>query len=256
METFVCKLIPGRETMTDAYFEERKETLNNDIPQFNTNPPTLSADESPWGAEIGSGIVGVYKSMARSNSAYYMVARAPADLAWAEAGDNKEKQLVAENMSIRNTKRLAKAAARSLGLQVVQIEDVLAKVSDPENVAKPLLAVQGPEMYKNKKVVYAGPYNGVSVFHVSSGINKSDIPTQTGKNTGNFRAYKQHQTQEFVWEKQMGEEHPELKDGLYKQVDAEFIRDIKERGWEQEGVDTRLHLIPVLVKLSNPNLKR
>ena len=48
--------------------------------------------------------------------------------------------------------------------------------------------------------------------------------------------------------------HKDLAPGVHYQVDKPFLRAMQKNGWKREN--ERSHMIPVLVKITNPELER
>ena len=221
MSTVIAKLIPGTRSLNDSFFDGKEDKLDKAVPQFSDNP-YKGHDNSPWSAEIGSdGFLGVYKTQKGRKADYYMVAK---------------------TASKRNSQRAIYAAARSLGLDVKGTEDFSAYVSQPY-IAKPTIAECHPICGQGKTAIYEGPYNGISIFDVVG----QDIPTQTEKNK--TPGYGNYNESGFVWEGK-SKTHPDLRQDLFREVD---LNEMKKLGWKQ-GEHT--HMIPVLVKLGNPDLNK
>lgn len=111
--------------------------------------------------------------------------------------------------------------------------------------------------------VTANPYDGIAVFNMGGKGLGHGLPASTGRaKTTNLRqlsaAEKQERMREFTWEgktvnsEMLTDLHPEA----FRQIDAQFLNSMKELGWRQEGLVDREYLVPVAVKLPNPDIKR
>jgi hypothetical protein len=108
--------------------------------------------------------------------------------------------------------------------------------------------------------VIASPYDGIAIFKMNNSGIGDGLPATTGR-TGatipaNFQLEEKRQ-RGFTWEQQAHlKNHPDLHPSAFRRVDESFLRAMRSLGWKQEGVVDREYLVPVAVKISNPELKR
>lgn len=112
-------------------------------------------------------------------------------------------------------------------------------------------------------LVYAGPYEGVAMFNMDGKGKGIGLPANTGRNQQgldpNTRVDYKKRSKGITWE---GKDlrnpiHPDLHPDAFNPVNSEVFLDQMERmGWSQRGTDTRHTLIPVNVKIFNPEIAR
>jgi hypothetical protein len=112
--------------------------------------------------------------------------------------------------------------------------------------------------------ITAGPYDGVFAFPIGNVRGEhGGFPTSTGQKDPNSRSKQmggdsvlQKRARQAMWEgKVQGEKvHRDLHPEAYHPMNREFENSLVKLGWNRADKSTRL--IPVLLKLSNPDLKR
>jgi len=111
-------------------------------------------------------------------------------------------------------------------------------------------------------MVDAGPYNGLTLFKLKNGVvgpglpntTKSTRPSEVGQIGSTDKA--KRRARGFTWEGKDGHSHPDLHPERHTEVNDEFLEAMSNLGWDQRGVHTHFTLVPVVVKLSNPDIKR
>ena len=191
----------------------------------------------------------------------------------------------------RNTARLAYCAAKILNVKLEKkIEDIRAHTK-AAYIARPFLGVsfagisqpsssienlvwKGQEKValfhkarsarrlQNIALVYAGPYNGLTIFKLNKSINVTGMPgTTKTRPDKDLRAKVSTETLKrrargFTWDGKQALSHPMLHPKKFDEVDDNFLKVMKNLGWQQEGVKNRYVLVPIIVKLANPELER
>ncbi len=190
----------------------------------------------------------------------------------------------AKQIAKRNTRRVAYSTAYALNVQIDAEPDVPAFVSelfiaeprratghmtamsslkqsshDGDNVVAVFHDIVPSSISQRMTMVYAGLYHGIEMFKMDN--NGLDIgrPASTGRNLDNALASDstmQQRCKGVVWEGRMDDHHPELHPNAYGKINGSFLKEMGQLGWRQEGVANRQTLIPVLLKISNFDLKR
>lgn len=195
-----------------------------------------------------------------------------------------------KNIARRNAERLAYCAARAVGCDILKEPDVSA-FTPHSYIAQPYRAtprvglcqtvssiepiswggkrhaavyhkVRSMNRSQESCFVTAGPYDGVTIFNMRGKTTGLGVPVSTGIRNRNVDASKvneeemEKRARGFTWEKQTSAYHPELLPGKHARVDDEYLEKMKQLGWKQKGINNRTTLIPVIVKLSNPEIKR
>lgn len=191
----------------------------------------------------------------------------------------------------RNAERLAYQVARSLGVRIQHVEDACAikpesHISKPWVAAPPLghrqtvTAIKPVTFRKKNRVavyhklrptnegsdvtfVHAGPYDGIVMFKMRSQGKGFALPTNTAKNVDSSKLTPlteedaRRRARGITWDGKKDSLHlPDLHPDAYHKVDDHFLKSMREIGWLQEGTDNRVYLLPVVVKVFNPELKR
>ena len=192
----------------------------------------------------------------------------------------------------RNAERIAYNVARAYSVPIAHTVDVSAYKKN-ESSAQPMRAEPPkchrqalstirvlPQGYKGKECVgifhgvrpvaetndicfvCASPYDGIAIFNMNGNGIGHGLPASTGRSSNeSTRELSQKEINQRVrgitWEgKDQLKLHPDLHPDAFKKVDSEFLQSMKELGWKQEGTDNREYLVPVALKLGNPELKR
>lgn len=109
---------------------------------------------------------------------------------------------------------------------------------------------------------YVSPYDGIVRFHMNGSATGLALPSATGKtrdsskiNPNDHKDEIQHRAiqSSIIWEGETPN-HIDLAPGVHHLVDKQFLRSMQQSGWKREN--ERTHMIPVLVKISNAELKR
>ena len=250
-------------------------------------------DRTAWAPELGEegSLVGVY-SATRDNGRgndYYLVVRAGANKACRQLKDHllqnkmtfgelirNQKFHDTKNLAKRNAYRLLYNAANALGVKVAGLKD---PTSVPEGVAHPFRAE--PEYmqrcstiermdhdgrdcvgiysnvvpmedvnssYDGNVFIFAHPYEGIYMYPFNNKGRGKALPVDTGR-TGNYSG-EDGPYNGFV----NGKDHPELREGTFYPVNHDFEDSLVAAGWDRRH--RRKHLVPVVVKMSDPRKKR
>jgi hypothetical protein len=189
----------------------------------------------------------------------------------------------AKYIAVRNAERLAYSTAKTLGVGISTIPDSNA-FTELSYIARPFKAVPvngccvlfstlAPTSFKGKpciglfnsvtpstKVsdehfVNAGPLNGITVFNMHSDAVGRAIPLTTKMLSTSDQSSSPSMNKKMkdciVYE---GKKLPIFP--IQSKVNNEFLKEMTKMGWKQEGVDNRKSFIPVLVKISNPKIKK
>ena len=108
-------------------------------------------------------------------------------------------------------------------------------------------------------IVYAGPFHGIERFKINNTAKDIGFPASTGRNHKLGKVSEKtlrERSKGVVWEQRIGNSHPDVHPGRFGKIDGKFLNEMKELGWKQDGIDNRSTFIPVLIKISNPELKR
>lgn len=308
----VCKINDPENELTDDTFRGKEALLAKEIPQYSSQPPRLigmrpkqGPDLKTWSPELGkNGYAGIYKQISENgrDSDYFVVVYAGAPVACKEFKKlvvNGEKRKFSEmlmdpsfnytkDIARRNAERLAYCVSRLLGVQIPQVVDGSAHVSQ-SYIAKPYRAAPlpgwcqdisaiEPVSYNGKECVgvyhnvrsvkkttescfvAAGPYEGITIFNMKGTTKGYGMPADTGRSSTVQRSVSdstmKKRARGFTWEQRMDDHHPRLVPGKHGRVDDGFLEKMKELGWRQEGVQNRRTLTPVIVKLGNPKIER
>lgn len=189
----------------------------------------------------------------------------------------------ARDLAKRNATRLAMQVAYAMKVEIGSAPDWAAKTSEtweaPPYKALPTFAqsmstiapYMGDKVAVYHKVrpirdaklncmVYAGPYEGIAMFSMKGNSNQIGLPATSGRNATvnpNTRVNWKSRAEGLIWEG-MGADckHPDLHPDAFRPIDDKFLESMKTMGWEQSGIDNRHYLIPVCVKIFNPEIKR
>ncbi len=108
---------------------------------------------------------------------------------------------------------------------------------------------------QQKCYVNAGPYNGIAVFNIKDSMNSFALPVNTGHTEKDLKKLSKDEeikrSNGFEWENKTDEFHDDLHPDAYKTVNNDFLKEMSQLGWKQEGLENRSLLVPVLVKISN-----
>jgi hypothetical protein len=195
------------------------------------------------------------------------------------------------SQAIRNCKRLAYNIAHAMQLPIPHTVDV-SSYAPTSYAAKPFRAEptahrQGyqqsissiqPVDWKGKEavgifhrvrpvneakkhnLVIGNPYDGITVFHMENTPMGFAVPADTGMARNLDEADLSHRDtakrhQNIVWE---GPEKAlkALAHNVNHEVDNDFYRGMNQYGWKQGGRNTVSQLVPVILKMSNADLKR
>lgn len=222
------------------------------------------------------------------------IARSDEKLTFSDLVDDRRLHFI-DYLGRRNAYRLMFAAARSLGVAIPFGPDhdhyvpPTHAVGDDNNVAVPMRAepehihaissieplsqggheriavyngVAPSTQCEDECFTYVSPYDGIVRFNMNGNGRGLALPVVTGKKTPSTdtsevasEIKKRAEQSSIVWEQQ--EKYPEhvaLHPEAHHLVDRDFLRSMQQSGWSRE--DERDIMIPVLIKISNPTLKR
>ena len=108
-----------------------------------------------------------------------------------------------------------------------------------------------------------GPmHDGIARFNMNGKSRGFALPATTGPNVAApaLRTLTNEEAKKyatgFIWEGKRDNHHPALHPDAVHAIDDEFLLAMQELGWQQAGTHNRSHMVPVLVKIANPDLKR
>ena len=227
---------------------------------------------------------------------YYLVARAGANKACRELknyiNENRMtyEQLVrdpmfvkARNMARSNCLRLMRNAAAAIGVPLTRINDDLVDTSperaEPEYEQSVSTIKRIPFKGQEAVAIFNGvtpmdevnsaidglffiqahPYEGMYVYPMYGQGKGIGLPTDTGATTTTTTQSDAlegpGEQQGFLWENQEQlESHPDLFKGAHREMDDQMEDALVEAGYQRRN--RRKHLVPVLMKLCNPTLKK
>lgn len=197
-----------------------------------------------------------------------------------------------QNVARRNAERIAYNVARAYSVPIAHTVDVSSHKKE-QHSAQPMRAEPPkchrqalstikvlPQGFKSKEsvaifhevrpvsevndvcFVCASPYEGIVQFNMNGNGIGYGLPATTGRQqTESTRELSQKEmterTRGITWEgKDTLSFHPDLHPDAFKKVDSKFLKSMKNLGWRQEGTDNREKLVPVVLKLGNPDKKR
>ena len=102
--------------------------------------------------------------------------------------------------------------------------------------------------------IQAHPYEGIYIYPMHGNARGVGLPAETGK-LPTDKASVPGEQEGFVWERQQDlENHPELYEDVHRSIDDAVEDALVEAGYNRRN--RRKHLVPILMKLCNPELKR
>lgn len=116
-----------------------------------------------------------------------------------------------------------------------------------------------------KCFTYVSPYDGIVKFNMNGRGVGLAMPVVTGRRSADTHTLnaedaedeimRRAQQSSIIWEQSAKHAaHPDLHPEGHYQIDKPFLRSMQQSGWNRE--DEREHMIPVLLKISNPALRR
>jgi len=115
-----------------------------------------------------------------------------------------------------------------------------------------------------KCFTFVSPYDGIMRFNMNGENTGLALPVLTGRRTldgtvpveaSQEDILKRAKQSSIIWEQSAKyPAHPDLHPDAHYQVDKEFLRSMQQSGWKREN--ERDLMIPVLLKISNPALRR
>lgn len=213
------------------------------------------------------------------------------EMTFAELVDDPKFSYV-QYLARRNAERIAYNVARAYSVPIAHTVDV-SSYKKNEFSAQPMRAEPPkchrqalstikvlPQGYKGKECVgifhgvrpvsesndisfvCESPYDGITQFNMNGNGIGYGLPSSTGRSQKTARSTLSEKdinrrTRGVTWEdKDTLSFHPDLHPDAFNKVDSQFLQSMKELGWRQEGTDNREYLVPVVLKLGNPNKKR
>lgn len=186
----------------------------------------------------------------------------------------------------RNAKRLAYNVARAFNVKIRHVRDISA-VGAPMR-AEPAHGYQQAQstikvldkgfksreavgVYHNVRptqeandmcFVYAGPYDGIAMFNMNGNARGHALPATTGRQQqqlmGEATKYPESRNKGVTWTKTklLSDQHSDLHPDAFRPINDTFLEHMKSMGWRQTGTNNREYLVPVALKISNPELLR
>ncbi len=254
-----------------------------------------SMDGKTWNAEFGEdehAFAGIFNQTKGRDTRYFIGVQAGAPMACKQLRDriarknmtfeellNDNDYNYAHYIAQRNAQRIAYNVARAFQLPIRHMSDVGA-FKEQEFSALPMRAVasyvqptstvqrithdsQSAIGVFNKlsplsktHFVYEGPWNGIAVFHMRTGGIGHALPSHSGKLEKPKKlspAEISKRMKNVLCEGDI-KKHPEIISETYKSVDSEdFLESMNKLGWKTQNLR---NLIPIVIKIYNPNVKR
>jgi len=196
-----------------------------------------------------------------------------------------------KNLAKRNAERLAYCVADAIGVKIQQIEDASA-FTKKSYIAKPWRAIPDKGMshvmsriaelswhntphvgifhkicprsdIQDESFVSAGPYEGITLFSMKHApVHGVGLPLNTGpnKDKSNMKELseqeKTRRSRGFVSEGDEENIHALIHPKNHQKVDDKFLKEMIKMGWRQEGANNRRTLVPVIVKVADPEITR
>lgn len=188
----------------------------------------------------------------------------------------------------RNAQRLAYNVARACKVRIAHTRDATSKKESQPQIAVPDRGFQQAQStitalkrgYDGTEAVgvfhdvrpvqeandmcfvYAGPYDGIAMFNMNGNAVGHALPASTGRSTIDpATPYDMDRNKGVTWEEAPESliaegAHPDLHPDAFRPIDDTFLENMKKMGWKQQGTRNREYLVPVRIKISNPELKR
>ena len=239
---------------------------------------------------------GIYKTTDGRDARYYVVAQSGAAMASRQLKQKVGKQLMTWRQLLadpdfqyvryaaeRNTKRLAYNVARAARVGIRHEPDAGAFTVNAHYGAPPMRAKGGllqsttsiAQIAPNKVAVYhrvrpvtqidaecvvhAGPYEGYTLFQMKGKTKSVGLPAHVGRNAttpiveGNIAP---NRANGIIWEGDQKKMLADLHPAAFNEIGDQFLAEMRTLGWSQDGARTKQQLVPVMVKVFNPELKR
>jgi hypothetical protein len=252
-------------------------------------------DAKYWTAEFGendSSFAGIFKQAKGRDTQYFVGVQAGAPLACQQLREqlirkpmsfkellNSKEYMYCDYVALRNAQRLAYNVARSVNAEIKYHADIGSKVgteyecppwrADPKYTQKVSSIMQLGDgnvaifnkvtprsKITNNHFVYEGPYHGIAEFVMKNNTIGYGLPAHSGKIENPKKASNlDKRCQGIVCEKTNIKQHQDVMFETFKQTDdTKFKEAMKKYGWKSEIVQN--NLIPVIIKVYDPNLKR
>jgi hypothetical protein len=273
-----------------------QQRLDEAIPQYVADPFTLlRRDSVPVNAELGSqdACAGIFKTVDGRDTRYWVIAQAGApiackqlkqkiknDMTWRQLLDDPDYHY-AMYAAERNTKKLAYNVARAARVPIRHEPDIgsyatpgfgtpshrakgglLQATSTITRVGAKSVAVyhrvRPAENANAECMVHSGPYEGFTLFNMAGKAKTLGLPADVGRAAGALdSACNPERANGIQWEGRVGNAiHADLHPQTFNAIDDNFLSAMTTLGWKQEGVRSKLHFVPVMVKIFNPEIKR
>lgn len=274
----------------DEEFDAAK--LMEAIPQYaQRNPPAIN-DERSWNPELGSenSFAGVFKTNDGSRETKHFIcvqASVPTTSKALRAFIAKNPKMTYEQLvnapeyhsahyvASRNAARIAYNVARALKVPIHHMEDsgrnapqrAVPSFSQTSSTVRAIGSevgvfskVRPVESAGSQKfhAVYAGPYDGIALFHMDGKAKGIGLPVTTGygERKSVNAPVSEKRAKGIVWEGN-AKNHPDMHKDSFIAADADqFISAMRGTGWSETGIKSVTRFVPVAVKVFNPELKR
>lgn len=274
----------------DEEFDAAK--LMEAIPQYaQRNPPAIN-DERSWNPELGSenSFAGVFKTNDGSRETKHFIcvqASVPTTSKALRTFIAKNPKMTYEQLvnapeyhsahyvASRNAARIAYNVARALKVPIHHMEDsgrnapqrAVPSFSQTSSTVRAIGSevgvfskVRPVESAGSQKfhAVYAGPYDGIALFHMDGKAKGIGLPVTTGygERKSVNAPVSEKRAKGIVWEGN-AKMHPDMHKDSFIAADADqFISAMRGTGWSETGIKSVTRFVPVAVKVFNPELKR
>ena len=253
-------------------------------------------DAKRWEAEFGendASFAGIFKQSKGRDTNYYVAVQAGAPLACQQLRErlirnpmtfkellNNKEYMYCDSVALRNAQRLAYAVARAVNADIKYHADVGSlttnefesepwranpKYTQPVSSIMPLKGgntvgvfnkVTPTANVSTNHFVYEGPYNGIAEYVMKNNTIGYGLPSHTGRHEQpKVHPNPLKRSEGVICESIHPKDHPDITHETFKSTeDDAFKTSMKKYGWRNEI--TRNNLIPVVIKVYDPTIKR